>query len=132
MHTPHFGLRCVKVAALRVIDAARAHDFYGHTLGLEPAFEREQQIGYRLGDSVLMLKDEGSIPPQTVPIRGSRWKPRTPGRPRPSCAPAMCGLPTRSSPMTAISSVPSWTTKATSCGPARTAEVRRRPRGTLA
>lgn len=67
MHTPHFGLRCVKVVALGVIDAARAHDFYGHTLGLEPAFEREQQIGYRLGDSVLMLKDDGSIPPTDRP-----------------------------------------------------------------
>ncbi len=49
-------LRCVKVIALPVVEPDRAAKFYETVLGLKPAFEGGQQVGYYLGDIVLMLK----------------------------------------------------------------------------
>lgn len=57
MGTLELGLKCVKVIALAVKDPARANRFYGTTLGLAPAFEGGQAVGYLLGGIVLMLKD---------------------------------------------------------------------------
>lgn len=57
MGTLDLGLKRVKVIALAAKDPARAHRFYGTTLGLAPAFEGGQAVGYLLGDIVLMLKD---------------------------------------------------------------------------
>lgn len=56
MDNPQLGLKCVKVVALAVGDAARATKFYGDTLGLAPAMENGQPAGFQLGESVLMLK----------------------------------------------------------------------------
>lgn len=50
------GFQRLKVIALAVNDLARAQRFYGETLGLPPAHEGERQVGYRLGNVILMLK----------------------------------------------------------------------------
>jgi catechol 2,3-dioxygenase-like lactoylglutathione lyase family enzyme len=50
------GLQQLKVVALAVDDLTRAQRFYGDTLELQPAIEGGRQVGYALGDVVLMLK----------------------------------------------------------------------------
>lgn len=50
------GFRKLKVVALAVTDLERAQGFYGETLGVAPAFEGERQVGYWLGNVILMLK----------------------------------------------------------------------------
>lgn len=57
MATSLFGFQRIKVIALAVTDKSRADEFYGTTLGLAPAFEGEVQVGYFLGQTILMLKD---------------------------------------------------------------------------
>ena len=52
----NLGFQRLKVAALAVNDLARARHFYGETLGLPPAFEGKRQVGYSLGNVILMLK----------------------------------------------------------------------------
>lgn len=54
INTP--GFLGIKVVALAVDDLARAQLFYGETLGLVPAFEGEEQMGFRLGELSVMLK----------------------------------------------------------------------------
>jgi catechol 2,3-dioxygenase-like lactoylglutathione lyase family enzyme len=56
MNQSSLGLLRVKVVALAVGDLERANLFYGSTLGLEPATENGQAVGFRLEDLVLMLK----------------------------------------------------------------------------
>jgi catechol 2,3-dioxygenase-like lactoylglutathione lyase family enzyme len=51
------GFQRVKVLALAVTDKDRAETFYGTTLGLAPAFEGDVRVGYFLGQTILMLKD---------------------------------------------------------------------------
>lgn len=67
MNTPQLGLQRVKVVALAARDPARAHRFYGDTLGLAPAFEGGQQVGFDLGGTVLMLKDGWYGEPTAAP-----------------------------------------------------------------
>ena len=67
MNTPSLGFVCVKVVAVGVTDAARAHRFYGETLGLAPAYEGGELVGYDLGGTILMLKDDGSLTPTASP-----------------------------------------------------------------
>jgi len=67
MNAPSLGFICVKVVALGVTDAARAHRFYGETLGLAPAYEGGELVGYDLGGTILMLKDDGSLSPTANP-----------------------------------------------------------------
>ena len=62
MNTSPLGFQCVKVIALSVLDLARANEFYGNKLGLEPALEGDQQVGWMLGDIVLMLKPDWLSP----------------------------------------------------------------------
>ena len=50
------GFQQLKVVALAVDDLARAEGFYRDTLGLEPAMEGGQAIGFALGGVALMLK----------------------------------------------------------------------------
>lgn len=57
MTVKSLGLQRVKVIALAVRDRDRADRFYGETLGLAPAYEGDQQVGYQLGTTILMLKD---------------------------------------------------------------------------
>ncbi len=50
------GFMRLKVVALTVNDLARAERFYGETLGLLPATEYGERIGFALGDVAIMLK----------------------------------------------------------------------------
>jgi catechol 2,3-dioxygenase-like lactoylglutathione lyase family enzyme len=54
MNTPSF--QRVKVIALPVVDTDRANRFYQTVLGLSPAYEGGQQVGFNVGDVILMLK----------------------------------------------------------------------------
>ncbi len=56
MSTSPFGFQRIKVIALSVTDLERANRFYGETLQLSPAFEGNEQVGYLLGNTILMLK----------------------------------------------------------------------------
>ena len=49
-------LQHVKVIALPIVDAERAAKFYETVLGLKPAYEGGRQVGYYLGEIILMLK----------------------------------------------------------------------------
>ena len=59
---PPLGLQRVKVIALAVADPNRANQFYGQQLGLPPAFEGEEQVGWWLGSVILMLKPDWAAP----------------------------------------------------------------------
>ena len=50
------GIQKLKVVALAVADLPRAMRFYGETLGLPPAFEGSRQVGFQLGNVIVMLK----------------------------------------------------------------------------
>lgn len=50
------GFQRLKVVALAATDLARAERFYGETLGLPAAYEGGRQVGYLLGNLILMLK----------------------------------------------------------------------------
>lgn len=65
MKKPH--LQRVKVIALSVIDPKRANRFYQNVLGLQPAYEGGEQVGYHLGDIVLMLKSNWYASPTENP-----------------------------------------------------------------
>ena len=67
MNTSPLGFRCVKVIALSVLDLERANRFYGETLGLEPAYENKEQVGYVLGQTILMPKANADVPPTEAP-----------------------------------------------------------------
>lgn len=57
MPTSPLGFQRIKVIAFAVTDKSRADEFYGSTLDLAPAFEGDVQVGYFLGQTILMLKD---------------------------------------------------------------------------
>lgn len=59
---PPLGLQRVKVIALAVIDRNRANQFYGQQLGLLPAFEGGEQVGWWLDSVILMLKPGWATP----------------------------------------------------------------------
>jgi predicted enzyme related to lactoylglutathione lyase len=67
MNTSSLGLRRVKVIALSVLDSDRANKFYGETLGLPPEYENKEQVGYRVGDTILMLKANSDVSPTQTP-----------------------------------------------------------------
>lgn len=67
MNSQSLGLVCIKVVALGVSDAPRAHRFYAQILGLAPAYEGGELVGYDLGGTLLMLKDDGSLIPTASP-----------------------------------------------------------------
>lgn len=56
MGATSLGFLRVKVVALAVTDEERAHEFYGTTLGLPPAFIDGEKVGYELENTILMLK----------------------------------------------------------------------------
>ena len=60
---PPLGFQRVKVVALAVNDFARASRFYSETLGLPPAYEGDEQVGYLLGQTIFMLKSHWYAPP---------------------------------------------------------------------
>ena len=57
----------VKVIALSVVNADRANQFYGKTVGLSPAYENDQQIGFQIGETILMLKSDSDQSPTLNP-----------------------------------------------------------------
>ena len=67
MDSSPLGFRCVKVIAVSVIDLERANKFYGETLGLPPEYENKEQVGYRLGETILMLKANSEASPTEAP-----------------------------------------------------------------
>jgi len=62
---PPLGIQRVKVVAVSVTDLARANRFYKEKLGLEPAFEGTEQVGWWLGQVILMLKPDWAAPTDT-------------------------------------------------------------------
>jgi catechol 2,3-dioxygenase-like lactoylglutathione lyase family enzyme len=66
-YQPALGFQRLKVAALSVVDLDRANRFYGQTLGLPPAFEGNEQVGYLLGQTIFMLKPNLYAPPTELP-----------------------------------------------------------------
>jgi hypothetical protein len=58
------GFRCIRVTAISVVDLERAHKFYSQTLDLLPFYEDGQQVGYTIGETILMLKDNWEHPTQ--------------------------------------------------------------------
>ena len=67
MTLPSPGFLNVKVVAVSVVNSQRASQFYGETLALAPAYEDNQQIGYLLGETILMLKTDSDQPPTATP-----------------------------------------------------------------
>jgi predicted enzyme related to lactoylglutathione lyase len=67
MPSTPLGFQRVKVVALSVTDPGRAAGFYSRTLELPPAFEGEAQVGYQLGQTILMLKPNWYAPPTGQP-----------------------------------------------------------------
>ena len=66
---PPLGIQRVKVVAVSVTDLARANRFYKEKLGLEPAFEGTEQVGWWLGQVILMLKPDWAAPTATPTAR---------------------------------------------------------------
>jgi len=62
---PPLGIQRLKVVALAVTDVERANRFYGQALGLAPAFEGTEPIGWRLGSVIVMLKAQWAAPTPT-------------------------------------------------------------------
>jgi catechol-2,3-dioxygenase len=56
MKSSPLGFQSVKVIALAAIDLARAQRFYSETLQLEEDRKSTGELGYRIGESVLVLR----------------------------------------------------------------------------
>jgi hypothetical protein len=67
MYASPLGFQRVKAIALAVTDRGRADRFFGETLGLAPASEGGRQVGYFLGETILMLKDDRYGSPTAMP-----------------------------------------------------------------
>ena len=64
MKTPPLGFQSVKVIALAASDVVRANRFYSETLQLEEDRESADEVGYRIGESVLIIRE---YPPTADP-----------------------------------------------------------------
>lgn len=67
MQAPPLGFQRIKAVALAVTDRKRAEKFYGETLGLAPASEGGRQVGYFLGQTILILKENWYGTPTQMP-----------------------------------------------------------------
>ena len=76
---PPLGIQRVKVVALSVIELDRANRFYKEKIGLEPAFEGTEQVGWWLGQVILMLKPDWAVPTETPNPRVTRSCPGNSG-----------------------------------------------------
>ena len=56
MKSSPFGFQSVKVIGLAATDVARAQRFYSETLQLEEDRESTEEVGYRIGESVLIIR----------------------------------------------------------------------------
>jgi predicted enzyme related to lactoylglutathione lyase len=57
MKSSSLGFQSVKVIALAASDVARAKRFYSETLQLEEDCEATDEVGYRIGHSVLIIRE---------------------------------------------------------------------------
>jgi catechol-2,3-dioxygenase len=64
MKTSSLGFQSVKVIALAASDVDRANRFYSETLQLEEDRKSTAEVGYRIGESVLVLRQ---YPPAADP-----------------------------------------------------------------
>lgn len=67
MKTSPLGFLQVKVIALSVLDINRSQKFYRETLALAPAYEGKEEVGFYLGETILMLKAGWDVPPTDTP-----------------------------------------------------------------
>src|SRR6516164_3111906 len=77
MSTQSIPFKRVIAVALSVADSERANKFYGETLGLPPAYEDKlspsfpassgEQVGYLIGETILLLKSDWDQPPVQNP-----------------------------------------------------------------
>lgn len=67
MSTKDLGIMGVKVVALAVSNLERANRFYGEVLGLPSAIEGGGQVGFLIGQAILMLKSDWYGKPTTEP-----------------------------------------------------------------
>jgi catechol 2,3-dioxygenase-like lactoylglutathione lyase family enzyme len=67
MSTKSLLFNRVIVVALSVVDPERANKFYSETLGLPPAYEDKEQVGYLIGETILMLKSDWDQSPVQNP-----------------------------------------------------------------
>jgi predicted enzyme related to lactoylglutathione lyase len=76
MKTSPLGFQLVKVIALAATDAARAKRFYSETLQLEEDHEATDEVGYRIGDSVVIIRQhtptEDPNPRITLQVQDAR------------------------------------------------------------
>src|SRR5258706_11826358 len=56
MSSSPFGFQSVKVIAMSATDVARAKRFYSEALQLEEDREATDEVGYRIGNSVLVIR----------------------------------------------------------------------------
>jgi predicted enzyme related to lactoylglutathione lyase len=56
MKNSPLGFQSVKVIALAATDVVRANRFYSETLQLEEDHESTEDVGYRIGNSVLVIR----------------------------------------------------------------------------
>lgn len=67
MSAASLGFLRVKVIAFSAENLERANGFYRDTLGLAPAYEGDEQVGWMLGSTILMLKPNWYAPPTGAP-----------------------------------------------------------------
>jgi len=67
MQAPAVKFKHVEAIALSVTDLARANQFYAEVLGLPPAYQGGEQVGYWVGPQILMLKPDWYAPPTDQP-----------------------------------------------------------------
>jgi len=67
MTTNSLQFNRVRVIALSVLDSERANKFYAEILGLPPAYEDKEQVGYLIGETILMPKANWDQPPVQDP-----------------------------------------------------------------
>jgi hypothetical protein len=63
MKTSSLGFSHIKGIALSTLDIERAHKFYRDTLSLAPTSVDDAEVGYLLGQTILMLKANWHTPP---------------------------------------------------------------------
>jgi predicted enzyme related to lactoylglutathione lyase len=76
MRASPLGFQSIKVIALAASDLVRAKRFYAETLQLEEDRETTDQVGYRVGEAVLILRQHSPTddpnPRITLEVRDAR------------------------------------------------------------
>ena len=76
MKTSPLGFQSVKVIAMAATDLVRAKSFYSQTLQLEEDREATDEVGYRIGESVLIIRQHSPTddpnPRITIQVRDAQ------------------------------------------------------------